>query len=750
MTNTVEDGFESYFREKIWEMIPAYYRHEDGIADNPGVLRAIVHIVAGQAAELRRGHDQLWQDQFIDLCRDWAVPYIGDLLATRLLSSLNSRGRRVDVAKTIYYRRRKGTLGVLEELIGDITGWEGKVVESFRRLARTRHGLDPILQRDQLGRISGTPAGGVPDLRQPWGAQRLQTPFDEYYHTPDFRRHRGWQGRYNIPKLALHLYRIKANRIDSATPFQLDGLRFSYDPSGRDIHLFSPRERADNWHNWTSITAWQLPAPIACRLLNHAEFRLTGSLLTDLQQNFGVSASAIDKLRQLGGERIRGEARLQTLLSLMNEPSLLVAAANRRLVNGALVADCGRQGLVPNAIAVYDAGTSLRPAELAGADLGNWPVADTGRRALVDPARGRLQLFGADPQPLSVDYHYGFAADIGAGSYARPAVEAYEADTEISGGGAIGASRLHNQGTTQINDNRTYGPLPDKLNILSLALQAANGRRPYARLEANWILRCSNGSEDAHVRLDGLWLGASDSPREIILRGAGDFEQVTIRNCSLDPGGARDIAGDLVWPVRLVIENSVETLRIESSIVGQIVLRGGGLVENLEIVDSIVDAAAHADITADADPQHRLALDLPSAEVRLERVTIFGGVNVNRLWATEAIITEAVDVTDTQTGCFRFSSAPQGSRLPRPYESCLVDSSLFNESSGLFSSRIFGHYAYAQLSEAAPAAIAEGAENGSEMGAFSAELGPVKRRNLASKVNEYMPFGLVPLFIYET
>ena len=30
-----EDRFEEYFAEKLWEMIPAIYRHEDGLAENP-------------------------------------------------------------------------------------------------------------------------------------------------------------------------------------------------------------------------------------------------------------------------------------------------------------------------------------------------------------------------------------------------------------------------------------------------------------------------------------------------------------------------------------------------------------------------------------------------------------------------------------------------------------------------------------------------------------------------------------------
>ena len=113
------------------------------IIRTPGVLRSLVEIIAEQAVYQRRSTDQLWNDEFIDLCRDWAVPYIADLLATRLVSSQNRRGRRVDVAKTIYYRRRAGTVRVLEDLISDITGWEGVVVEQFRRLARFHHLFDP-------------------------------------------------------------------------------------------------------------------------------------------------------------------------------------------------------------------------------------------------------------------------------------------------------------------------------------------------------------------------------------------------------------------------------------------------------------------------------------------------------------------------------------------------------------------------------------------------------------------------------
>ena len=129
----------------------------------------------------------------------------------------------------------------------------------------------------------------------------------------------------------------------------------------------------------------------------------------------------------------------------------------------------------------------------------------------------------------------------------------------------------------------------------------------------------------------------------------------------------------------------------------------------------------------------------------MERVTVFGQLDVERLWATETLVTGMVDVTDTQQGCFRFSAAPAGSRLPRPYHTYeLLDPG------PIFTSDVFGQPGYAQLSQAAPRELLHGAENGSEIGAFSSLLNPIKLDSLRAKIDEYMPFGLIPMFIFET
>lgn len=238
------DEFERYYTEKVWDWIPAIYKDEDGLAARPDVLRSLVQIMAHQAAVARRSIDRLWEDHFIELCDDWAVPYIGDLVGTRLVHELNRRGRRVDVARTIFYRRRKGTPLVLEILIRDITGWEGVVVESFRRLARSRHGFDPE-PTERVGLVTETPPGGWVKLTSACGAELVDGPFDEFSHTPDFRQLRGSLGRYNIPKLNFHLFRLLPFEVRFATAVNFDSGRFTFDPSGRDIPLFMPSQRPD-------------------------------------------------------------------------------------------------------------------------------------------------------------------------------------------------------------------------------------------------------------------------------------------------------------------------------------------------------------------------------------------------------------------------------------------------------------------------------------------------------------------------
>ena len=793
------DHFDRYFAEKIWASIPEYYREEDGLASPPGVLRGFVEVFAQQAATLRRSNDRLWDDGFIDLCADWAVPYIGELVATRMVSALNLRARRVDVAKTIYYRRRAGTPRILEELIADITGWEGKVVEEFRRLGRARHGLDPHPE-PYAGLLSGTPPGGWADLRSAHGAELAGSPFDEFHYTPDFRRPKGRDGRYGIAKLGFHLYRLKANRLDDITP-GLGGVAggFTFDPSGRDVPLFARRHRTDDrqrfdWEQWISAREWEVPAIIRCRLLNHAEFVITEEVLAGLSPSLTappISLSLANAkvilglLRRFRDLRIPSEARLfQISEALIATPVLLNALRNPLVWNPLLVSalfeDCGKQALLP--IGVYPADTAPSTAAedtsnasvvvkvfrgnlvptrfvpvarelIVAGDLETFSAMPSGvsKQWIIDPQRGRLLWVGAGaaPHPL-VSYHTGFAADLGAGGYDRAEWLTAAVTRVISGGGTIqtavpaGANFLPpggvNLDVAEIIDSANYTPIDNRNQITKLEFRSANRCRPYLRLTHNWLLNTS-ANVDSELTLEGLWLGASGA---FSIRLLGDYKVVVLRHVTLDPGGT-DATGNPISPVPLSIRGNVARLIVESSILGPIRVEGTGELTNLEISDSIIDGQQSAAPT----------ISVPAGRVTMRRATVFGEVAVEWLDASETLITGFTDVVNTQEGCFRFSavaqrkdplnSASDQSRVPHPYESHFV-----RDFDGFFTSRVFGQPGFAQLSQSTPLFLLRGAENGSEIGAFSSAINPIKFDSLRAKVDEFAPFGLLPVYVFET
>jgi hypothetical protein len=803
------DEFERYYTEKIWDWIPAIYKDEDGLAAKPDVLRSIVQILARQSAIARRSIDRLWDDQLIELCDDWAVAYIGDLVGTRLVHELNRRGRRVDVARTIFYRRRKGTPLVLEALIQDITGWEGTVVESFRRLARTRHGLDPE-PAGLEGFVTETPPGGWAELKSAHSAELIDGPFDEFSHTPDFRQLHGKLGRYNIPKLNFHLLRLLPFEVNFATAADFGEGRFTFDPSGRDIPLFRPDHRSGP-QKCRPPREWELPAPIPCRLLGEARYRITVELIDELAAQ-GLSQSAADQLSRYVGILFRNEVRLRETIESLSE-SAAILAFFERLLASALTEDSPKAHLIPTVIqpdpsAVAIAlGLDIRaPAiehqQIAAGNLEDWGASlgmlSPEKILVVDPEHGRFWFLTAPNQrastfaiPLASHvfgprfvnvwvpvYHYGFSGNIGAGVYDRRDTIASENVTAIPTGGnndpgpvMMNVSLLTPTGVFQFEDSKTYQPNGDVTGIDELGLQAANTERPYVKRRTptgtEWVFAAQAktvappGGPEANLRfltLNGLWIGIEQEgaapapepcpPVAAALVLQGDFDQVVIRHCTLDPGGEKariDPSECQAIPyVRLLVRGNVEELTIESSIVGPIIedkVSGKpGTIQKLIIRDSIVHSI---------DPTASPAIETELGQVELERVTVFGDVTVNRLFASEALIQGLVKVTDNQHGCFRFSATndnPQ-KRLPPQFESHFFAPAIPNH---FFTSRRFGDPGYVQLSETAPDSIIRGAENRSEIGAFSSLLTPIKMDDLKAKVNEFMPFSLIAQYINET
>jgi hypothetical protein len=759
-SRTADDGFEAHYAEKIWQLIPEIYRHEDGVAANPGVLRAIVEVMASQAAVARRSVDRLLADVRIEEADDWAVPYIGSLVGTRLANALNTAGRRVDVARTIGYRRRIGTVRLLEDLADDLANWDAVAAEAFKRLHRFHHGLDPAPPRP--GAITATPPGGFADLRSRRVDESVAGAFDDLAHFPEFRPARGHLGRFNIPKVNLHLFRQEALPVTGPTPFDFGQGRYTLDPSGRDSPLFRPKRRLRG--ECVPAAEWRLRGPIDCDLLNAASYVLSRQ---------SAPAGLDIALERLFGLRFITAARLiESADALLREQGLpqLSPGQIEAMLAASIEADAPQANLVPAVLSLAVGGSDLAepfsPGQLRAGNLTSWldgllsPL--RWGQVVVDPARGRVALTAGTP---AVDqtfhcqlHHVGQFHPVGAGTYERRSgLNHEEAVTPV----------LHidfplpTAGLHELLDNRTYLPTtpdPDQ-NILELAgdlvLQAADGTRPYVRVvpahsEANLTITATQPGTS--LLIDGLWIGIEPSgnpladeppPVETRLVLEGSFARVVLRRMTLDPGGLRarvdPAQGQAIPFVQLELAGAIDELLIDRCVVGPILEIAAGVdpcsAALVRLCDSIV-------VSADGRP----AIRTPVAALEMERCTVFGDVEGARIEASDCLFDGELRIEDRQGSCLRFSGVG-GAAGVRAYE-CHSDAAGLPP--WLFVSRIFGQPGFAQLAEITPPEILRGAENQAEMGAFNRALDPIRRADLAAKLDEYTAINTITQLVIQT
>ena len=124
----------SYDPDQLYNLLPAIHRVRDIEEGEP--LRELLALITQQVGILEEDLEQLYDNQFIETCAPWVLPYIGDLIGYRSLHPIgpDQLTPRAEVANTIGYRRRKGTASVLEQLARDVTGWNARAVEFFQLL----------------------------------------------------------------------------------------------------------------------------------------------------------------------------------------------------------------------------------------------------------------------------------------------------------------------------------------------------------------------------------------------------------------------------------------------------------------------------------------------------------------------------------------------------------------------------------------------------------------------------------------
>src|SRR5262245_24500087 len=174
----------------LFERLPEIYRTRDAEQTPQNQLRAYLAAVDAAFGALHDDIGQLYEDLFIDTCDDWVIPYLADLLGTTHLKGdprtlrahvhdtialprrMDKHG--ADVADTFALRRRKGTLGAIERLAVNLTGWACRSVELRENLGWSQHlnhqrpdaGGEPPYADPALSRFD-VPRGGTIPIRDP-------------------------------------------------------------------------------------------------------------------------------------------------------------------------------------------------------------------------------------------------------------------------------------------------------------------------------------------------------------------------------------------------------------------------------------------------------------------------------------------------------------------------------------------------------------------------------------------------------
>jgi len=706
--------------DQLYALLPAVYRTRDEEAGSP--LYALLSVIAEQAAVVQNNIEQLYDDEFIETCAPWVVPYIGDLVGATTIYDITgvSTGRRAEVANTIGYRRRKGTVLALEQIAMDVSGMPAAAIEYFKRVITT----------ESMRHVRPHHAA-TPDLRRGVRLERLESAFDLVNRTVAVRRiaprvlptadpdptalalHLHGGGRYNIPDVGVYLWRWESLPVANAPAFRVDGRRYMFSPLGQDMPLFNQLPPRDSFARLT--TRLDVPQPILRR-----EFARRR------EEFYGESAS----------------------------------------------------------IQLYADGQVVPVSQICCRDLsdgpaGAWGCTASGKIA-IDPLLGRIQLAADVPVPvdLRVSYSYGFPAEIGGGPYDRSAslsipdpldrtltavvgtpgsltVEDAVAQWNALPPGSTGLIVLPNFESYDIDLTGSAAiSLPSASQLWVVAAQVHAAGAPPSYDSACVTLR-----GDIHVsgvQQPGGDSGAVPVAGQLVVSGLwisgavtilGDPANVQFLDCTLVPGLAltRDGKPQLPGEPSIVAETVETSVGLSRCVSGPIGTAVGGVTR---VCSSFVDSSSWCGV-AYAGPD----LASEGADLHIEDSTVIGKARVHTMELASNTIflshrprhdpwAAAVWCSRQQDGCMRFCVVPSDAITPRQYRCLPGDPSQEDALRPTFVTLRYGHPSYGLLSGDVPWAIWTGADDGGQIGGYHLLSETQAVRNVQLRTQEYLPFGL--------
>jgi hypothetical protein len=219
-----------------------------------GPLQSLLMLIEEQIDLISENLAQFYDNEFIETCAPWVIPYIGDLIGYQAVNGIAASvaSPRAEVAHTISFRRRKGTLLVMEQLARDVTGWGAHAVEFFEVLATTQY-TNHIRPHNHY----------TASLRNWRNETYRKSGFDRVPHRPDVRRIGTGRGRYNIQNIGMFLWSLTTYSLTDVRAFPVPGAAdcYRFSPLGNDAPLFNdPLTLGDD------ITAAATPANVPAAL----------------------------------------------------------------------------------------------------------------------------------------------------------------------------------------------------------------------------------------------------------------------------------------------------------------------------------------------------------------------------------------------------------------------------------------------------------------------------------------------------
>ncbi len=754
----------------LYERLPEIYRVKDQEQTSSRQLQNYLAIVEHIFNAIHENIESLYDDLFIETCDDWVIPYIADLLGTSHLKG-DPWTLRADVADTIALRRRKGTLASIERLTYNLTQWGVHTVELRENLVWNQH------LNHQRPDIGGDPPyaamtrftpirGGTVTLRDPAMLSLLNTPFDPFAHIADLKPPSLGNIRYNLPNLAIFLWRLKDYRVKFTKPIV-------------EIQTTGTVEPDEATHV-VRLLVHPLGDPV--RLFNTYQFNPDKDppVITQLDETPGPIPIA-----RLTTNSEAGKPEKYVAIDTYNPMNTDIASLD--------IAEVGLQLHLPEP---EFAGTDLSEWTIRGENLCAW---ETGiqpplknREIAIDPIIGRI-IIGvgtvdnnlglteatALENHLLLTYTYGAVGNVGAHPISRNLPEKWNDETvvvklvNLFNGETLNAALDNIQNETspvviEIRDSRVHvldlsaiaGTVdedggPNLLLKHSLIIQAADGQRPMIKLVQPLRVRPQDVSAAGNLtlRLEGLYLArdeafADDAP--LIARAA--LNRLEIVDCTLVPGGQKLLDGTpsgTHQPLRPSLKLKDEAFDQTPEIILERTIAGSVLCDRgycLFLSHSIIDAGKGVNDNPETSFAVANATDANNnwgPPTQVNGITVFGRMRVERISGRGGIWVHALEVLNNQTGCIRYSYfSGEGDRLPQNL-GCVTG----GEAKLRFVSEIFGESAYGQLARTSDFRIRERGPGDDAMGAFGYLLEAHKWRNLQIRFREFMPVGVRPLLI---